>query len=49
MVRTYREYFNRNFTTDKYINFLRVLGEDYPPLTIRFAETPVFIPDDLKN
>lgn len=49
MVRTYREYFNRNFTTDKYVNFLRVLGEDYPPLTIRFAETPVFIPEDLKN
>lgn len=49
MVRTYREYFNAHFTTEKYVNFLRVLGEDYPPLTIRFAETPVFIPDDLKN
>ncbi|KIO75901.1 hypothetical protein TH53_17695 [Pedobacter lusitanus] len=49
MVHTYREYFNRNFTREKYANFLHLLEKDYPPVPIRFAETPVFIPEDLKN
>ncbi|MBB5636688.1 hypothetical protein HDE68_002589 [Pedobacter cryoconitis] len=49
MIHTYREYFNRNFTRDKYVSFLQMLGKDYPPVSIRFAETPIFIPEDLKN
>ncbi|MBB6502310.1 hypothetical protein [Pedobacter cryoconitis] len=49
MISKYREYFNRNFSKDKYKSFLRLLGKDYPPVNIRFAETPIFIPEDLKN
>lgn len=49
MISTYREYFNLNFSKLKYATFLHILRDDYHPLTVRFAETPVFIPADLKD
>jgi hypothetical protein len=49
MISTYREYFNLNFSKLKYATFLHTLRDDYHPLTVRFAETPVFIPADLKD
>jgi hypothetical protein len=48
MIRTYREYFNKNFTAERYARFKEAVVEGYPPVSIRFAETPVFIPSDLK-
>lgn len=48
MIRTYRENFNHNFTTERYQQFLEDVVKGYPPVSIRFAETPVFIPSDLK-
>lgn len=49
MVSAYREYFNRGFSKEKYVEFLRALVADYPPVSIRFAETPIFISDDFKE
>jgi len=49
MIGPYRTYFNQHFTRAKYKNFLKLVNGDYPPLTIRLAETPVFIPQDLKD
>lgn len=49
MISTYREYFNLHFSKLKYAAFLHTLRDDYHPLTVRFAETPVFIPADLKD
>jgi len=48
MINTYREYFNQNFTKERYAAFINTVVKDYAPVDIRFAETPVFIPDDLK-
>jgi len=48
MIRTYREYFNQNFTDKRYIQFKEAVVNGYPPISIRFAETPVFIPAELK-
>lgn len=49
MISTYREYFNKNFTDAKYTQFKEAVVRGYPPISIRFAETPVFIPADLKE
>lgn len=49
MISAYREYFNTQFTDDKYARFLNELEKDYPPVAIRFAETPIFIPEDFKQ
>ncbi|WP_158798589.1 hypothetical protein [Pedobacter sp. L105] len=49
MIGPYREYFNRNFTTIKYVRFLKEITGDGTPLPFRVAETPVFIPKDLKE
>ncbi|HEY0175637.1 MAG TPA: hypothetical protein VGC08_04620 [Pedobacter sp.] len=49
MISAYRDYFNRNFSKEKYAEFLHMLEKDYFPLPVRFAETPVFIPADLKD
>jgi len=46
MIGPYREFFNRNFTIAKYAHFLKSLTKE--PLPFRLAETPVFIPADLK-
>jgi len=49
MIDEYREYFNNNFSQAKYGKFLKALEGGYPPIPIKFAETPVFIPEDLKT
>jgi hypothetical protein len=49
MIRSYREHFNANFTTAKYEEFLNKADEGFPPIEFRLAETPVFIPNDLKE
>ncbi len=49
MVSAYREYFNRGFSKEKYTEFLRALVENYPPVSIRFAETPIFISEDFRD
>lgn len=49
MIQTYREYFNQHFSNERYAAFLHNVMKDYPPVSIRFAETPVFIPKDLQE
>jgi hypothetical protein len=45
-----RETYNQYFTEDKYQQFLKEIESDYPgKLDFRVAETPVFVPKDLKN
>ncbi|WP_296698683.1 hypothetical protein [Algoriphagus sp.] len=50
MIPSLREKFNAEFSKDKYDAFLKDIANDfdYAP-TFRIAETPFFIPDDLKN
>ena len=49
MVRRLRNSFNAAFTEQKYRKFLDALEEGYTQIPFRVAETPVFIPADLKN
>ncbi len=49
MIQEYRNSFNSNFSDEKYQNFLAELGEGYPKTTFRIAETPLFIPEYLKE
>lgn len=49
MIREARDKFNKAFTLSKYENFLKIVEEGYPPIEFRLAETPVFIPDELKE
>lgn len=49
MIREARDKFNENYSAEKYTNFLKAVEKDYPPIEFRLAETPVFIPDDLKS
>jgi len=49
MISSYREYYNKNFTVEGYIRFKAAVQKGYPPIPIRFAETPVFIPAALKE
>jgi hypothetical protein len=49
MIRRYREYYNKNFTAERYLRFKDAVANGYPPIPIRFAETPVFIPSTLKE
>lgn len=45
-----RKAFNSSFTEDNYKNFVSNIAADYPgQLDFRVAETPVFVPLDLKN
>jgi hypothetical protein len=48
MITAHREAFNHNFSAAQYQEFLELLQGGYPPIPIRFAETPVFIPKDLQ-
>jgi hypothetical protein len=48
MIKEARNKFNADFTSAKYANFLEAVEENFPPIEFRLAETPVFIPDDLK-
>ncbi|WP_316786173.1 hypothetical protein [Pedobacter frigiditerrae] len=49
MIQKYRKAFNENFTAEKYNYFLKELGEGFPEIPFRVAETPIFIPDALKQ
>lgn len=49
MIKSYRKYFNSNFSRSKYLSFRRQVEEDYLPAPVRFAETPVFIPAALRE
>lgn len=49
MIDPYRAQFNRNFTREKYADFLSNLAKGYPPISIRFSETPIFIPQDFSE
>lgn len=49
MIQKYRQAFNAGFTAEKYQQFLQELGKGYPEIPFRVAETPIFIPDALKN
>lgn len=50
MIKDLRERYNRNFTAEKYENFLQAIGNEYGYMpSFRLSETPVFIPADLKN
>jgi hypothetical protein len=47
MIRELRDQFNRNFTEEKYKNFLDDLKSKHPgDIFFRIAETPVFVPKD---
>ena len=49
MIKEYRNNFNSNFSEEKYQNFLAQLAEGYPKTTFRIAESPLFIPEYLKE
>jgi glutathionylspermidine synthase len=49
MISSYREEFNRQFTEEKYHQFLLELNYGDFSVPFRVAETPVFIPEDLKK
>lgn len=50
MIESVRKQFNSEFTTEKYQRFLEDIASDFDfAPTFRIAETPFFIPDDLKN
>ncbi|WP_316790716.1 hypothetical protein [Pedobacter frigoris] len=47
MISKYREQFNSSFSEEKYKGFLNALGEGFPDIPFRVAETPIFLPADL--
>lgn len=49
MIPSYRKKFNRDFTHKKYEFLLKRLTEGLPSISFRIAETPVFIPADLRD
>jgi hypothetical protein len=50
MVPEIRDQFNKNFSEEKYRLFLEDLNSKHPgAIDFRVAETPIFIPKDLKN
>lgn len=49
MIKALRHAFNANFTTGKYEQLKEALQEGFPEIPFRVAETPVFIPDALKE
>ncbi|WP_316735387.1 hypothetical protein [Pedobacter aquatilis] len=49
MIPAQRQEFNQQFTEEKYKNFLTDLQEGYPEIPFRVAETPIFIPKELKE
>lgn len=49
MISRYRSAFNKNFSEETYKDFLRKLGDGFPEIPFRVAETPVFIPAHLKD
>ena len=49
MITNHRQTFNANFSQEKYQSFLKQLSQGYPEITFRVAESPIFIPEDLKQ
>lgn len=49
MIEHYRRKFNHSFTEEKYTAFLAALEKGLTKIPFRVAETPVFIPADLKQ
>lgn len=50
MIPEIREKYNQSFTEEKYRSFLQDLDQSYQtPISFRVAESPVFIPSDLKK
>jgi len=49
MIPSQREKYNRQFTEEKYKNFILDLENGYPEIPFRVAETPVFVPRALKE
>ncbi len=49
MIQKYRTSFNANFNEWKYQDFLTRITEGYPEITFRLAESPVFLPEKLKQ
>lgn len=49
MIPTYRKAFNQSFSKEKYQDFIKDLEKGFPEIPFRVAETPVFIPEDLKH
>lgn len=49
MIINHRQTFNTNFSQEKYQTFLKQLGQGYPEITFRVAESPIFISEDLKQ
>lgn len=49
MIDSYRKKFNSEFTLKKYENLLQRLTRNLPEIAFRVAETPVFIPEALKE
>lgn len=49
MIQKYRQLFNANFNKQQYQLFLESLQEGYPTIPFRVAETPIFIPEELKE
>ncbi|MBN3583422.1 hypothetical protein JYB64_13570 [Algoriphagus aestuarii] len=50
MIQSFREQFNASFSPEKYNAFLKDIATDFDfAPTFRIAETPFFIPEDLKN
>ncbi|TKC05196.1 ATP-grasp domain-containing protein [Pedobacter frigoris] len=47
MISKYRKQFNSSFSEQKYKDFLNALGEGFPEIPFRVAETPIFLPADL--
>ncbi|ALL04306.1 hypothetical protein AQ505_01620 [Pedobacter sp. PACM 27299] len=49
MINSYRTSFNEQFTTEQYDLFLKELEKGFIEIPFRVAETPVFLPSDLKD
>lgn len=49
MIKKYRTSFNTNFNKQKYNDFLTEITRGYPEIPFRLAESPVFIPEELKQ
>lgn len=49
MIERYRNKFNSSFAQEKYVEFLAALEKGLTKIPFRVAETPVFIPEDLKQ
>ena len=50
MIKDLRKHYNQSFTAEKYERFLQSIENVHQHMpTFRIAETPVFIPDDLKS